>query len=88
MHEAVRRGRWAGAAHLVARKHCIRVRRHLTDEGAELMVDSAALCDLAVVRVGYDNLVDRLVHVSRLPLLSLEARSQVLGHLLGAADVA
>ena len=52
------------------------------------MVDSAALCDLAVVRVGYDNLVDRLVHVSRLPLLSLEARSQVLGHLLGAADVA
>ena len=52
------------------------------------MVDEAALRDLVVVRVGDHNLVDRLVRVSRHPLLGLKARLQLLCYLPWVADVA
>ena len=44
--------------------------------------------DLVVVRVRHHDLVDGLVRVSRPPRVRVEARSQVLGHVSGAGDVA
>ena len=41
-----------------------------------------------MLRVGDNNLVDRLVNVRRHPLLRLEALAKLLGHLLGVTDVA
>mmetsp|Transcript_51596 Transcript_51596/g.102675 ORF Transcript_51596/g.102675 Transcript_51596/m.102675 type:complete len:242 (-) Transcript_51596:809-1534(-) len=65
-----------------------RERRHLACERGELVLDARALCDLVVLRVGDDDLVDGLVDVRRHPLVGLEALAQLLGHLPRVADVA